>query len=117
MTADERVESQLAVVLLMMKVAQVSSYLLKVTSSTTRTKGPATEWEEMLTSGTKMSTIAGSVTIMLTCSTSRIKIYHQDPFRSIVPILCPKAGVSIFPWESETEFLSSPASDSVDFAS
>ena len=40
-TADERVESQLAIVLMMMKLAEVS---YKVTSNTTRmkTKGPAT---------------------------------------------------------------------------
>lgn len=119
MTADERVQSHLAVVLPVLRLAQMSPYLLQVTSSTTRTKtkGPATEWEEMLTSGTQMAIIAGLVTIMLICSMSRIKIWHQNPFRSVVPTLCPQAGVSIFPRESESEFLSSPASDSVGFPS
>lgn len=63
-----------------------------------RQRGQQHSGREMLTNGTKMPVIDGSVTIMLIGSIRGIKIWHQNAFRSVVPVLSPSgrsAGISM----------------------
>lgn len=70
MTADEGVDSQLAGNCPPDDEVSKSVLCYKVASSTARmkTKGLVTQWEEMLTHGTKMTIVDGSVTITLILS-------------------------------------------------
>lgn len=99
MTADERVESHLAIALLMMKLAEESSYIRSQAGPQGwRQRDQQHSGSEMLTNGTKMPVIDGSVTIMLIGSIRGIKIWHQNAFRSVVPVLSPSgrsAGISM----------------------